>query len=87
MKATGIIRRVDELGRIVLPIDTKSLFLNIFNDNESGHTATVSTPIKQGQDEPQETVEDAKEQVDVKQVNSLVSLLIKLVEKLLGIFK
>ena len=46
-----------------------------------------STPIKQGQDEPQETVEDTKEQVDVKQVNSLVSLLIKLVEKLLGIFK
>lgn len=36
------------MQRIILPIDTKSLFLNIFNDNESGHTATVSTPIKQG---------------------------------------
>ena len=36
------------MQRILLPIDTKSLFLNIFNDNESGHTATVSTPIKQG---------------------------------------
>ncbi|MBQ2909887.1 MAG: hypothetical protein IJE53_03700 [Bacilli bacterium] len=36
------------MQKITLPIDTKSLFLNIFNDNESGHTATVSTPIKQG---------------------------------------
>ena len=33
--------------KINLPIDTKSLFMNILNDNESGHTATVSTPIKQ----------------------------------------
>ena len=46
-----------------------------------------STPIKQGQNEPQETVEGTKEQVDVKQVNSLISLLIKLIEKILGIFK
>lgn len=28
-------------------IDTKSLYLNIKNDNASGHTATVATPIKQ----------------------------------------
>ena len=34
--------------KINLPIDTKSLFVNILNDNEMGHTATVSTPIKQG---------------------------------------
>lgn len=32
---------------IRLPIDIKSLYLNIKNDNESGHTATVSTPLKQ----------------------------------------
>ena len=31
-----------------LPIDTKSLYLNIKNDNEAGHTATVATPLKQG---------------------------------------
>lgn len=31
-----------------LPIDTKSLYLNIRNDNEAGHTATVATPLKQG---------------------------------------
>lgn len=33
---------------IRLPIDTKSLYLNIKNDNKIGHTATVATPIKQG---------------------------------------
>lgn len=33
---------------IRLPIDLKSLHYNIFNDNKTGHTATVSTPIKQG---------------------------------------
>lgn len=31
-----------------LSIDTKSLFYNIKNDNQTGHTATVATPIKQG---------------------------------------
>lgn len=34
--------------KIYIPIDAKSLFLNIFNDNKSGHTPTVCTPIKQG---------------------------------------
>lgn len=33
---------------IRLPIDTKSLYFNIKNDNQSGHTATVATPLKQG---------------------------------------
>lgn len=33
---------------IKLPIDTKSLYFNIKNDNQSGHTATVATPLKQG---------------------------------------
>ena len=36
------------MQRIVLPIDTKSFYFNIKNDNISGHTATVATPIKQG---------------------------------------
>lgn len=30
-----------------LPIDIKSLYFNIKNDNESGHTATVATPLLQ----------------------------------------
>lgn len=33
---------------IRLPIDIKSLYFNIKNDNEKGHTATVATPLKQG---------------------------------------
>lgn len=33
---------------IWLPIDAKSLYFNIKNDNEHGHTATVATPLKQG---------------------------------------
>lgn len=31
-----------------LSIDTKSLYYNIRNDNATGHTATVATPLKQG---------------------------------------
>lgn len=31
-----------------LSIDTKSLYYNIKNDNRTGHTATVATPLKQG---------------------------------------
>lgn len=33
---------------IRLPIDTKSFYFNIENDNETGHTATVATPLRQG---------------------------------------
>lgn len=33
---------------IRLPIDVKSLYFNIKNDNKAGHTATVATPLKQG---------------------------------------
>lgn len=36
------------MNKIVLPIDRKSLHYNIKNDNKSSHTATVSTPLKQG---------------------------------------
>lgn len=40
-------RRID-MHKILLPIDTKSLYYNILNDNPKGHTCTVATPIKQG---------------------------------------
>lgn len=33
---------------IRLPIDLKSLYLNIKNDNRTGHTPTVATPLRQG---------------------------------------
>ena len=36
------------MHRIILPIDTKSLYYNVLNDNIKGHTCTVATPIKQG---------------------------------------
>lgn len=36
------------MQKIILPIDTKSFYFNIKNDNATGHTATVATPIKQG---------------------------------------
>ena len=36
------------MHRIILPIDTKSLYYNVLNDNTKGHTCTVATPIKQG---------------------------------------
>jgi len=36
------------MNTIYLPIDIKSLYMNIKNDNLSGHTATVATPLKQG---------------------------------------
>ena len=36
------------MSSVRLPIDVKSLYFNIKNDNEKGHTATVATPLKQG---------------------------------------
>jgi hypothetical protein len=33
---------------IRMPIDLKSLYLNIKNDNQTGHTPTVATPLRQG---------------------------------------
>ena len=41
---------------IRLPIDVKSLYYNIKNDNETGHTATVSTPIRNGSSVDEELV-------------------------------
>lgn len=37
-----------KMSCIRLPIDIKSLYFNIKNDNKTGHTATVATPLKQG---------------------------------------
>ncbi len=36
------------MKKIYIPIDNKSFFVNIYNDNKSGHTPTVCTPIIQG---------------------------------------
>ena len=45
------------MSTIRLPIDTKSLYFNIKNDNKTGHTATVATPLKQGASVRQELMQ------------------------------
>lgn len=64
---------------------------HILNDGWDRFLELVQSHLDEIQDkniekEPEVPKED-KEKIDTKQVNSLVSLLIKLVEKLLGIFK
>lgn len=64
---------------ITLPIDTKSLYYNIFNDNEHGHTCTVATPIKQGNSLRKELNEIFKipKQIDFLKEDTLLKDLIK----------
>lgn len=65
---------------IRLPIDTKSLYFNIKNDNLSGHTATVASPLKKtaGVNEKLEDIMLITEkQIDISSNNSLISLLVK----------
>ncbi len=64
---------------IVLPIDTKSLYYNILNDNKSGHTCTVATSIKQGKTENPFLKEVYKipEQIDFELHDALIKELTK----------
>lgn len=57
------------MGVIRLPIDTKSLYFNIKNDNESGHTATVATPLKQGASLHQDLAEIYKIPENINSIN------------------
>ena len=50
MKSTGIIRKVDELGRVVLPIEVRRIFdieekdsLEILADRDNGHIILKKT--------------------------------------------
>lgn len=67
------------MQKIILPIDTKSLFLNIFNDNESGHTPTVSTSIKQGHslNEKLSQIYKIPKQINFQNNHELVNELLK----------
>lgn len=67
------------MHKIFLPIDTKSLYLNIFNDNPKGHTCTVATPIKQGHSLNEELNQVFKipQQVDYQKYPDLIDLLRK----------
>ena len=67
------------MQKITLPINTKSLYYNIKNDNLSGHTATVATPIKQGNSINEELMNVYKipMQIDFQSKPALVNELTK----------
>lgn len=67
------------MHRILLPIDTKSLYYNVLNDNTKGHTCTVATPIKQGKsiNPLLKEVYRIPEQVDFEKHDSLIKELTK----------
>ncbi len=64
---------------IKLPLDTKSLYFNIKNDNLSGHTPTVATPLKktEGIYKTEDILRLTNKEVDISAKDVLVSLLIK----------
>ena len=64
---------------IRLPLDTKSLYFNIKNDNLSGHTATVATPLtkKVGFDKLEDVFLLEKKEIDISAKTDLISLLVK----------
>lgn len=67
------------MTKIRLPIDLKSLYYNIFNDNEKGHTCTVATPLKQGKSVNTELSEIFRipRQIDFQKYPDFVDSLIK----------
>lgn len=64
---------------IHLPIDIKSLYFNIKNDNQCGHTATVATPLKKTRNE--EKLDDilklSTNKMNVSAKPDLIDLLVK----------
>lgn len=67
------------MHKIFLPIDTKSLYFNILNDNAKGHTCTVATPIKQRKSVNQDLMEIYKipKQIDFETNPDLIKELTK----------
>ena len=67
------------MHKIILPIDTKSLYYNVLNDNSKGHTCTVATPIKQGKavNPLLNEVYKIPEQIDFEKHEMLIKELIK----------
>lgn len=64
---------------IRLPIDTKSLYFNIKNDNLKGHTPTVATPLKKidGSDKLENILLIKDAEIDISNRKDLVELLVK----------
>lgn len=66
------------MGIVHIPIDTKSFYFNIRNDNATGHTPTVATPIKQGASVRSEMlgIYEIPENIPVLSREEVVSLLL-----------
>ena len=64
---------------IRLPIDTKSLYFNIKNDNISGHTATVASPLKKtnGEFKLDDILKIKSKEIDVDTKKEMIALLVK----------
>lgn len=68
------------MKKVKLPIDTKSLYFNIKNDNLFGHTPTVASPLKKissNNDKLENILLIKDKQIDILNNNDLISLLIK----------
>lgn len=67
------------MKKVILPIDTKSLYFNIQNDNKSGHTATVASPIKKtlGEEKLENVYLLKNKEIDISNKAKLVDLLVK----------
>ena len=64
---------------IRLPIDIKSLYFNIKNDNSSGHTSTVATPLKKVENgnKLEDILKISSKELNISSKKDLISLLIK----------
>lgn len=67
------------MKKILLPIDTKSLYFNIKNDNSSGHTATVASPLRKSfaGNCLSSILQLKNHEVDISNNNELITLLVK----------
>lgn len=67
------------MSKINLPIDTKSLYFNIKNDNLSGHTATVASPLRKtnGSNKLEDILLIKNKEIDISNKKDLIALLIQ----------
>lgn len=67
------------MSKIRLPIDTKSLYFNIKNDNSKGHTPTVASPLKKclGEDKLENILLLKETEIDISDKSELIDLLVK----------
>ena len=94
MKATGIIRRVDDLGRVIIPRDIRRTLhiregdpLEIFTTEEGGVTfqpyrASLARDIRDMKDEVSMTLDCMARAVAVEEIKSYLEKAAKMVEKL-----